>query len=70
MSPAAVPPFPGPTKPARNPWRSWKCSGVFESWRIDSATVRARSEAEAKRVFRNRYKSPRSVTTVTAYPVP
>lgn len=48
------------------PIRTFRVSGLWESFRLDHADIRARSEKEARAKFRRRYKNPRSVTSVKA----
>jgi hypothetical protein len=48
------------------PIRTYRVSGLWESFRQDSAVVQARDEKSARAKFRKRYKNPRSVTSVKA----
>lgn len=60
------PPAAGQAAPAP---RLWRVSGLWEMFRLDHADISARSEQEAKRRFRNRYKNKRSVSNINAYPI-
>jgi len=49
--------------------RKWRVSGLWEMFRLDSAEIMARDAREAKTKFRARYRRPRSVSGISAYPI-
>ena len=52
----------------------YEVTGVFSEFRIDHETIKARSEKEAKRIFKNRYqkkyrKDVKGIKVGYSYPV-